>query len=88
MAAKSKRSNRTSRDPEDAPELTRAWAEGADLYAGKHVVRRGRPSGSGTKTQTTVRLSNDVLTFFRESGPGWQTRMDAVLKRYVADHER
>jgi uncharacterized protein (DUF4415 family) len=35
-----------------------------------------------------VRISNEVLAFFRASGPGWQTRMDAGLKKYVAARQR
>jgi len=88
MNAKSKRSRRTWRDPDDAPEITAEWVAKADLYDGKKLVRRGRPTGSGRKTQTTVRISNEVLAFFRASGPGWQTRMDAALKKYVAARQR
>jgi uncharacterized protein (DUF4415 family) len=88
MNVKSKRSRRTWRDPDDAPEITAEWAAKADLYEGKKLVRRGRPVGSGRKTQTTVRISNEVLAFFRASGPGWQTRMDAALKKYVASRQR
>jgi len=88
MPVKSKRSRRTWKDPDDAPELTSEWAAGADLYKGKQIVKRGRPVGSGSKTQTTVRLSNEVLSFFRATGPGWQTRMDAALKKYVAARQR
>jgi uncharacterized protein (DUF4415 family) len=51
-------------------------------------LRRGRPPGSGHKTQTTVRLSNEVLAYFRASGRGWQTRLDQALKRYVAAKRR
>ncbi|MGD0502483.1 MAG: BrnA antitoxin family protein [Steroidobacteraceae bacterium] len=36
----------------------------------------------------TVRISNEVLAFFRASGPGWQTRMDAALRKYVAARQR
>jgi len=32
----------------------------------------------------TVRLEPDVVEFFRGSGPGWQTRMNDTLARYVA----
>ena len=84
MHVKSKRSRRTWRDPDDAPTITREWVAGADLYDGKKLVRRGRPTGTAKKTQTTVRISNEVLGFFRASGRGWQTRMDEALKRYVA----
>ncbi len=84
MNVKSKRSRRTWRDPDDAPEITGEWVAGADLYNGKKIVRRGRPAGSAKKTQTTVRISNEVLAYFRASGRGWQTRMDEALKKYVA----
>ncbi|MBF0461982.1 MAG: hypothetical protein HQL87_11345 [Magnetococcales bacterium] len=30
-------------DPDDAPELTDEWFEGADLYRDSQLVRRGRP---------------------------------------------
>jgi uncharacterized protein (DUF4415 family) len=88
MRVKSKRSRKTSRDPDDAPVLTRAWAASADLYRGKQLVRRGRPAGTAKKTQTTVRISNDVLAYFRASGKGWQTRMDEALKKHVAGQRR
>jgi uncharacterized protein (DUF4415 family) len=88
MRGKAKGSRLISRDPEDAPEITNRWIAGADLYRGKKLVRRGRPPGTGQKTQTTVRISKEVLEFFRATGPGWQTRMDEALKRYVAANRR
>jgi uncharacterized protein (DUF4415 family) len=88
MNVKSKRSHRTRHDPDDGPEITAKCAASADLYDGKKLVRRGRPPGSGKKTQTTVRISNEVLAFFRASGPSWQTRMDAALRKYVAARQR
>lgn len=88
MSVKSKGSRRTWRDPDDAPEITDKWIAEADLYRGKKLVRRGRPAGSGQKTQTTLRISKEVLEFFRATGPGWQTRMDNALKRYVASQRR
>jgi uncharacterized protein (DUF4415 family) len=88
MTVKSKSSRRTWRDPDDAPQITDKWIAEANLYHGKKLVRRGRPAGSGQKTQTTVRISKDVLEFFRATGPGWQTRLDNALKRYVASQRR
>ena len=64
-----------------SPRITKKWVADADLYHGKKRVRRGRPA---KKTQTTIRISNEVLAFFRASGRGWQTRMDEALKQYVA----
>jgi uncharacterized protein (DUF4415 family) len=88
MGGKSKGSRRTWRDPDDAPEITGQWVADADVYSGKKLVRRGRPAGTAKKTQTTVRISNEVLKFFRASGPGWQTRMDEALRKYVAARRR
>jgi uncharacterized protein (DUF4415 family) len=88
MGGKSKGSRRTWRDPDDAPEITDQWVADADVYSGKKLVRRGRPAGTAKKTQTTVRISNEVLKFFRASGPGWQTRMDEALRKYVAARRR
>ena len=88
MTVKSKSSRRTSRDSEDAPEITDKSVAEATLYHGKKLVRRGRRAGSGEKSQTTLRISKDVSGFSRATGPGWQTRMDNALKRYVASQRR
>jgi len=37
------------------------------------------------KSITTIRLSHDVLVAFKATGKGWQTRMDAALKKLVAE---
>jgi len=44
---KPKRSLRSWCDPDDAPEITDEWIEGANLYRGKKLVRRSRPTGRG-----------------------------------------
>jgi uncharacterized protein (DUF4415 family) len=67
-------------DPDDAPELDDYWFDRADLMIGDTVIRRGRPAGE-TKTQVSLRIDNDVLAAFRAEGPGWQSRMNAALKK-------
>jgi len=84
MNGKLKRSRSKWVDPDDAPELTREWAESADLYHGKKLIRRGRPPAEVRKISTTLRLSPEVIEYFRAGGPGWQTRIDEALKRVVA----
>ena len=37
----------------------------------------------GPKKQITLRLDPDVLDFFRKSGKGYQTAINAVLRKYV-----
>ena len=52
----------------------------------KPHVRRGRPLGSGTKTQVTLRLDVEVVEKFRATGDGWQTRINEALKKWVQSH--
>ena len=49
---------------------------------------RGRPRAASTKQLVSVRYSPEVLDYFRSTGAGWQSRMDRVLKDYVARHVR
>ncbi len=51
-------------------------------------MRRRGPQKSPTKVATTIRLSPEVVDFFRGTGEGWQSRMDGVLREYVAQHSR
>lgn len=37
-----------------------------------------------TKRPVSLRLSSDVVDHFRAGGPGWQTRIDQVLKDVIA----
>jgi uncharacterized protein (DUF4415 family) len=37
----------------------------------------------GPKKQVTLRLDPDILEFFRSQGRGYQSRINAVLRRYV-----
>jgi len=65
-------------DEDDRP-LTRE-----EMQAGIETYRRqrGRPTGSD-KESTTIRFDRDVLAAFRAGGPGWQTRMNAVLRDWL-----
>lgn len=58
-------------DYSDIPPLTEAfWANAA----------RGR-AHRPTKTSTTVRIDSDVLAWLRAQGRGYQTRINAILRR-------
>ena len=52
----------------------------------KPTVRIGRPPAEVTKERITIRLSRDVVTQFRATGAGWQTRMDAALRQFIEEH--
>lgn len=68
-------------DPDDAPKLDRTWFAGADLRDGNKVIRRGRPRSENSKQAVSLRLDVDVLEWFKQSGTGWQTRMNDALRK-------
>ncbi len=72
-------------DPEDAPELTDEWFEGADLKVNNKVVRRGRPPGSN-KQQVAIRLDKDIIERFKADGAGWQSRLNKALREWMETH--
>lgn len=42
---------------------------------------RGRPKAEAPKKQVTLRLDADVVEFFRQAGPGWQSRINDSLRK-------
>lgn len=68
-------------DPDDAPELTEDFFRRADVYEGEKLVRRGRPRSANPKQPLSVRLDTDVVAYFRRSGRGWQSRINAALRK-------
>jgi uncharacterized protein (DUF4415 family) len=92
MSEKKPASKRVWVDPDDAPEWTEEQFDRAEIAIGGQVVQpaqgtlsrtRGRPKKSGAKVHTHIRLSPQVLGYFRATGPGWQTRIDEVLRDWV-----
>lgn len=79
-------------DPDDAPEWTDDQFERAEIRIGDRVIRPangtltrpGRPKSENPKQQITLRLDRDVLEKLRESGPGWQSRVNEILKKAVS----
>jgi uncharacterized protein (DUF4415 family) len=62
-----------------------------DVYAGllamnREAKLRGRPKVAVTKERITIRLSPDVVSSFRATGKGWQTRIDAALRDWLRTH--
>ncbi|HEX5126358.1 MAG TPA: BrnA antitoxin family protein [Rhodocyclaceae bacterium] len=51
-------------------------------------VLRGRPKSASKKLLVSVRYSPEVIAYFKSTGEGWQSKMDSVLRRYVARHSR
>ena len=71
-------------DPNDA-EATRAWFVQADLIQKGKVVRRGKrgPQKAPTKKLVSLRLSPEVVDYFKAGKPGWQTRIDGALRKAI-----
>ncbi len=44
------------------------------------MPRRGRPPSDQSKVRIGIRLDRDVIAKFRETGEGWQTRINEALK--------
>jgi uncharacterized protein (DUF4415 family) len=60
-------------DPESAPDMSAPIAG---------IVRRlGRPPKANPKVAITLRLDQEVIDRFKATGQGWQTRINAALKR-------
>lgn len=72
-------------DPDDAPALDRAWFEAAEIRHGNAVIRpakiAGRPKLVQPKQAVSIRLDADVLEHYRAMGPGWQSRINADLRK-------
>ena len=77
-------------DPEDS-ELDEEWfarARPADEVV-PHVVDSWRRTRGKQKTPTkesvSIRLDADVLAYYRSTGRGWQSRINAALRQAVIE---
>ena len=53
-----------------------------DFWDGARTVMPGRRN----KASVHLRLDPDVLDWFRQQGPGYQTKINAVLRSYYKAH--
>lgn len=67
-------------DLSDTPELT------PKMFARAIVRRRLKPVLR--KEQLTLRIDSDVLDWYRKQGLGYQTRINALLRAYMEEHQR
>lgn len=77
-------------DPDDDDAV---WTEDhfrrAAIYHGTKLIRPadgtwtkpGRPPSENPKKQVTLRLDPDVIEKFRATGKGWQSRINAELRK-------
>ncbi|MDR6412695.1 uncharacterized protein (DUF4415 family) [Paraburkholderia terricola] len=62
-------------DTSDVPELGDDFFEQAELHL-------------PPKQAVTMRLDADVLSWFKEQGAGYQTRINKLLRAYMLAHQR
>lgn len=68
-------------DPNDAAAVAAYWADA-------NIKRsRGRPAVAVKRPTLNMRIDADVLEAFKATGPGWQTRINALLRDAV-EHGR
>ncbi len=68
---------RAAEDPDNP-----LWTE-AELAAARLVL-----PGDRAKVPVSIRLDSEVLEYFKEDGPGYQSRINAVLLGYVRSRRR
>ncbi|HEX3862324.1 MAG TPA: BrnA antitoxin family protein [Stellaceae bacterium] len=72
-------------DPDDAPHLTREWFKAGEIMDGDRLIRPakaiGRPKKAAPKEAVNIRLDPEVLSYFRATGPGWQSRINEALRK-------
>ncbi len=56
----------------------------AVFMSGMKPSRRGRPKLETPKVEVKIRLDANTVEHLRGSGPGWQTRVNALLGKLVA----
>lgn len=64
-------------DPNDQAAVSAYWQQ-ATITRG-----RGRPAVAVKRPTLNMRVDADVLDAFKATGPGWQTRINAVLRDAV-----
>ncbi len=67
-------------DFSEAPELT------PEMFAHALIRRNFKPIPR--KTQLTLRADSDVVDWYKKRGRGYQTRINALLRAYMKEHQR
>ncbi|GLQ11544.1 hypothetical protein GCM10007913_34760 [Devosia yakushimensis] len=77
---------------EDTPELTeeamRRSIPAKQFFAERGLPMPGRPKSEAPKVSVSLRLDPEVVDGFKAGGPGWQTRMNAVLAQSLKDQKK
>jgi uncharacterized protein (DUF4415 family) len=64
-------------------DFTPGWEEQAPMAASGGTMAASQPTAVGQKQIVTIRLDVDTLTWFKSAGPGYQTRINQILRDYM-----
>jgi uncharacterized protein (DUF4415 family) len=67
-------------DFSDSPEIT------PEMFARAVLRRNFKPIPR--KKQLTLRIDSDVVEWYQKQGPGYQTRINSLLRAYMKEHQR
>lgn len=90
MSRNTKSTSKPWIDPDDDDVVwTEEMFRSAAIYKGAKLIRPatgtlgnlGRPPSENPKKQVTLRLDPDVIENFRATGKGWQSRINAELRK-------
>ena len=68
---------------DDIPELTDEFFDKAEIRYGDRLIRPGQPPLDISRKLVSLRLDRDVIDAFRAGGPGWQSRINAALRKHL-----
>lgn len=67
-------------DLSEIPEIT------PEMFARAVLRRNFKPIPR--KKQLTLRIDSDVVEWYQKQGPGYQTRINSLLRAYMKEHQR
>ena len=53
----------------------------------KVLPKRGRPVSDSPKKPVQIRLSPEIVSAFKATGRGWQTRINDALRDWLKEHQ-
>ena len=73
--------------PEEEARIRTGIAADPDTYElSDEEIAQLRPKAEVRKVPTTIRFDADVLKAIKATGPGWQARINDIVREYVESH--
>ncbi|MCF6297767.1 MAG: BrnA antitoxin family protein [Flavobacteriaceae bacterium] len=89
MKHKPKEINKADWNSVDSPELSKdvLFKMTSVKENHPHIPNKVRgPQKEPLKIPVSIRLSPDIIEFFKTEGKGWQTKANNILREYVNSH--